>query len=271
VRIAGVLAAAAVALGACGGDAGGDANERRTSDPPEEVVWYGIEKLGPDKAHLPPDQSRALAISFMGTQGIPVPEADCVLAVGVPLVGGDAGFAELTIVQVADFRKTARKATDDEAQKARLAACVSAESDARKKAGELAPDMDLVQARDLAAAGAEQNALAVGLTAEQARCYADGAYASLSADQVRGAITGQLDDSEWDRGAVVVDCLPSDRIDELALQFETELLQRQADRRKEEQDFQDEVDRLLASTTTVPPGQTTAPPTVPEGVVPPGG
>jgi hypothetical protein len=244
------LLLSAALVGACNDDA----PKLKSEDPPEDIVSYGIDTLGPEKAVLPPAQSRQLVILSMASQGVTAPEAECVLTTGLPFVGGEAGFAALTISDVVDFKKTAKKKTTTDAEKAALDACVSAESAARGKANQLSPDMDLEAARTIGAAGAVLNAEAMGLDATQAECYAEKAFRQVDLETIRGLLDGSLGRDDRDPGKAIIACLPEERIGVLAKEFEDELLRIRAEQNAEQQRVQEEINRQIAATTTTAGG-----------------
>ena len=236
------MALAAVALSAASVLAGSvlagcedDAPKLKSSDPPEDIVAYAIDTLGPERVVLPVVDSRRLVILAMASQGIPAAEAECVLETGLPFVGGEEGFAKLTISDVAKFQRTAKKKATTDAEKATLEACVSAESQARGKAKQLSPDIDLEAARDVGAIGAVLNAEEMGLDRGQALCYSQKAFRDVDLTTIRGLLEGKLGRDDRDPGQAIKKCVPEKRIGVLAKELEDELLRLKAEQNAEQQ------------------------------------
>jgi hypothetical protein len=254
---AAITAAVVVAVAVAAAGCGDDAPKLQSSDTPEDVVAFGISELGPATAKVPPSMARELAVQSMASAGIPASEANCVLALGIPLVGGESAFDQLTVRKIAAFGKTAQKAAvanPDKALgaslKAQLAACVSTASADRKKARKLPADFDAAAAREVGAVVAEQNARAVGLTAKEARCYADVAYRALSLSTVGKLVTGAEQQSASETRDVIDKCMTTERIDALAPGLDRRLLKEQADRARDEQQLQQEINQAGTPTTT---------------------
>ncbi|HKY14429.1 MAG TPA: hypothetical protein VJM33_05855 [Microthrixaceae bacterium] len=223
----------------------------RSSDPPDEIVAFAIATLGPERAVVPVAQGREVAIAAMAITGIPRSEAECVLTEGTRLLGGEEAVAKLTVGEMGRFGRQVEKVSSKPEEEI-LAECVSAESLQRQKAQQLAPDYDPALMRDTSAAVTLANALAVGLTPAEADCYWEQGYGSLTEEEMTASVEGEPTSEDRPTVDAVSECLSEERIGELAPKLEQDILDRQEERAKEEEEFRQRVNEELAATTTVP-------------------
>jgi len=249
-RVAVAVAVLALAAAACSDDSAGESPERRTSNPPEEIVVDGIGRLGVRTAVIEGDDVIWTAYTGFGSQGSPQSEVECLFDLARQHLPGDDPLASMIVRDVLRLDRTIKKELNqDEELFAIVDACISAESEARKEAGELPADFDFTFAQSSSVVVARVSAVEMGLTPDEAECYATEAFGSLPPpeyeEKARSRELGALEV----RTSAITECLTAERLDELALSVEEQILEDNARRAQEEQDLQREINEQLAPTT----------------------
>ena len=211
-RAVAVASLACLVLSACGGDDGGDSGSSGGDDildgapPSQDLVATAIRRTDPATFVLN-DTGTAdyLEAAFGAKWGLAAASRTC--AVGSLLDSVGSG-------QPVTAYLSGESGNQAEAEAAQ--ACSTAEDSARSESDEPAPDLDLDSARGALGAFAAAQAQAAELSADEAACYGTTLAGSLTDDQVVALFARRGFESDLDLGTVVAECVPADRLHDLA-------------------------------------------------------
>ena len=225
-----------------------------TVKPAADIVATAVDQLGPRTATLgTAEQNRLLLTLVMGSKGVAASEAGCYLDIAEPTLG--AAFATLTVTDIFSWLSVT-DARLDPAVRSRAEGCFSSESLARKKAGQIDPGLDLAALRTIAVTVTTKDGVAVGLTEPEAECFAQKSYGSLSDDDIRAGFTPGNTKAIRQPVTAIRACVGSGRLAKLAPDLQTRLIDQQrrdqAEHDRVQSSIDAEVQKTLASSTTVP-------------------
>lgn len=251
-----VLAAAlccVLLLGSCSEERADPAPSADDPTPTELIISRAITRAGPSRSSLDSlEENKALLTTVLGLRGLTRPEIDCYLGKVIPAFGEEK-FAGFTIHQIQQW---AQVTVMDLSLAVRedSATCVTQAARDRRKAKEIAPDLDIAAARRSVRKALVAQAIGVDLTPSEAECYVAATVDGLTDEQFRAGMSGKLDPDAQDVEGAARTCVPPRRRRELREKLLAALdAQRQldaAERKIVESRLNEEVNDQLATTTT---------------------
>lgn len=232
-----------------------------------------INEVGAQAGHLGTTaRNRDLLRDILASDGIVAADATCYLDRVIPAFGADA-FGQLTVYAIVVFTISTDRALPEETRTA-AEGCWSTDSKTRYKANrkaagnspkQLAPDFDVTASRVIRTEVQRVDALAVGLTPEEATCVAEHTFGQVDDTTFRSLITGSSDPAiHRIPVTAVAECVSAERLAALRpdLQRRTEELRAadRAERERVQQSIDDEVRRLQGQggSTSAPAVSTTS-------------
>lgn len=241
-----------VLMAGCGD--GGDQADRqpKLEGTPAAIVGAAVEELGVRTARLGSEAAnRELMTGVLGRRGIPADEARCYMDSIIAAAFPD--FGELTVFEITTFTtRTDKRATEE--QRLAAQACWSDESRKRRQAGELAPDLDVELVRRVGLQVLRISAQEIGLTPEEAGCFAQERYGTLTPDQIRAGLRSEENLKLPTSEDAVKACVDPERVEELAPELGRRIVvqreKERVDRQRTDASINEELRKLM--TTTVP-------------------
>lgn len=227
---------------------------------PEVIISRAIDQVGPGRARLGSlAANEALLRAVLGVRGVPNPEIDCYLGKVLPPFG-EAKFAALTVHQLQAWASVTVMDLPLETREA-SATCLSQATYARRKAKEIAPDLDLAATRRIIRTAAVAQAVAVGLTPAEADCYTTASMDRLTDEQFRDGLAGKATREVRQPEASIRSCLTPARRQRLArplaAAIEAQAQIDDAERKVVESKLNAEVKGRIAAMTTTTAATTT--------------
>ncbi len=219
----------------------------------ETVIAAAIDGVGPGRAQLDSvEGNRALLTAVLGVRGVALPEIDCYFAKVIPVLG-ERRFQSLTVHEIQAWTKVTVLQLPLSVRED-AATCIGPETLARRKAKEIAPDFDLAAARQAIRTAAVAQAVAVGLTTEEAECYTAASMDRLTDEEFHDGLTGQASRSIRRTDESIRSCLTPKRrkqlVEPLSAAIEAQTQIDASERKIVESKLNNEVRSQMTTTTT---------------------
>ena len=218
----------------------------------ELVISQAIDRVGPSRVSLGSiEDNSALLTTILGIRGVGRSEIDCYLDKVVPVFGSEK-FAKLTVAAIQKWTKITVLDLPPEVRED-SATCLTQASNDRRKADEIAPDLDIALARTVVRKSSLKQAVGVDLTEGEAECYVEASLDHLTDDQFRDGLAGKLTREIRDPEAAVRKCVTAARREELRepllAGLDAQRQREEADRKIAESKLNAEVNDQLTTTT----------------------
>ena len=153
----------------------------------ETAIATAITQVGTHRAKLGSvDLNTAILSLTMSVKGISQTDISCYEAIAVPAFSGFGALSVFDLtVWLSDTDGRLPVPARESAEK-----CFSADSIARLKAHQIAPDLDLAVARQVLPQATLAEAISIGMTQAEATCYTGKIYNGLTDSQIHAGIAG---------------------------------------------------------------------------------
>ncbi len=243
------------AAGCGSGDDGASDDEPEVANPPDRELRALLGDQGALRHRLSPEDSERFTTVILTVRGLDARERAC----AAPSVQAVLQPDPEGRVSISRFARLVRRLADPEADLAKAVdACLSEATRQRIEEQRPADDLDLTGFVELAHRVASGQALALGMTEEEATCYADRSLEGVDAEQFARAMVGYADSQGGDPLGAIGECFDRKRLSELVAAGR-KLKREYEECLRERTDLQvDALNEALAtSSTSVPTGPTT--------------